>query len=154
MLSQTVEYALRAIVCIANETPRPVTNEQLAEVTKVPSAYLSKVTRGLNRAGLVISQRGPNGGLTLAREPSELSLLDVVNAVDPIERIHQCPLGIREHGEQLCPLHCKLDDMLAATETSFRETSLADLLSSSSGVRPLCGSKASAPKRSRAKVPR
>jgi Rrf2 family protein len=147
VLSQTVEYALRAIVCLANESPNPVTTEQLAEITKVPAAYLSKVMQGLNRAGLVSSQRGPNGGLTLAADPEELSLLDVVNAVDPIQRIHQCPLGIHEHKGQLCPLHTKLDETLAATETTFRETCLADLLTGSTGVRPLCGSTADDGKR-------
>ena len=80
MLSQTVEYALRAVVCLANDAPQPVTNDQLAEVTKVPPAYLAKVMRGLNRAGLVRSQRGPHGGSTLTRDPRDLSLLDVVNA--------------------------------------------------------------------------
>lgn len=138
MLSRTVEYALRAIVCLANESPAPQTNDQLARVTQVPPAYLPKIMLSLNRAGLVRSQRGPNGGFTLAIEPDKLSLLEVVNAVDPIQRIHTCPLDLKGHNTNLCPLHRRLDDTLATVERAFRETTLADVLSESTGSVPLC----------------
>ena len=140
MLSQTVEYALRAIVCLANESPAAQTNVQLAEVTKVPAAYLSKVMASLNRAGLVRSQRGPNGGFTLAKKPDELALLEVVNAVDPIRRITQCPLGMETHGTRLCPLHNRMDKMIGMVEQVFGQTTLAEILAESNGSKPLCGS--------------
>jgi len=138
MLSQTVEYALRAIVCLANEAPSAQTNVQLAEVTKVPAAYLSKVMASLNRAGLVQSQRGPNGGFTLTKEPESLVLLDVVNAVDPIRRITKCPLDIKSHGAKLCGLHRRMDEAIAMVEKVFGETTLADILAESNGSKPLC----------------
>ena len=53
MLSQTVEYALRAAVYLANQAPAPRTTEQIADVTKVPQAYLSKVMQSLARSGIV-----------------------------------------------------------------------------------------------------
>lgn len=138
MLSQTVEYALRAIVCLANESPSPQTNTQLAAVTQVPAAYLSKVMASLNRAGLVHSQRGPNGGFTLAKNAEELVLLEVVNAVDPIQRIQECPLGIKSHGDHLCPLHRRMDQMIANVESVFGSTTLAEVLAESNGSVPLC----------------
>lgn len=138
MLSQTVEYALRAIICLANEAPAAQTNTQLASVTQVPAAYLSKVMASLNRAGLVHSQRGPNGGFTLAKDTADLALLEVVNAVDPIRRIKECPLGIKSHGAQLCPLHRRLDNMIGMVETVFGETTLADVLAESTDSKPLC----------------
>ncbi|HXY34793.1 MAG TPA: Rrf2 family transcriptional regulator [Planctomycetaceae bacterium] len=138
MMSQTVEYALRAMVCLANASPEPQTTEALAQVTRVPPAYLSKVMLGLTRAGLVRSQRGPNGGFTLVRSPDDISLLQVVNAVDPIRRIHTCPLDIPQHGGRLCPLHRRLDQVLAMTESAFSETSLADVVGEKGGVTPLC----------------
>ncbi len=138
MMSQTVEYALRAMVCLANAAPEHETTESLSRATQVPAAYLSKVMLGLTRAGLVRSQRGPNGGFTLARPPASISLLEVVNAVDPIRRIHTCPLGIREHGGRLCPLHRRLDQVLAMTEKAFSDTSLADVVGEKGGVTPLC----------------
>lgn len=132
MISQTIEYALRAMAHLATlEEGRAVNSETIAEHTQVPRGYLSKVLRDLVVAGLVASQRGPNGGFALARAASEISILDVVNAVDPIARITECPLGNPAH-VQLCPLHRRLDDALQTIEQQFRETSLEDLQKSNS----------------------
>ena len=54
--------------------------------------------------------------LVLARKPTELTILEVVNAVDPVQRIESCPLGIAAHGTNLCPLHRRLDLALEAVE--------------------------------------
>lgn len=128
MLSQTTEYALRAVVYLARSAPATVTVEQTAEETKVPVAYLYKVLRSLETAGIVRTRRGKLGGVTLAQDPSEVSLLDVVNAVDPVRRIADCPLGIPLHGVSLCPLHKRLDAALEAYENAFRQTTLAEML--------------------------
>jgi Rrf2 family protein len=138
MLSQTVEYALRAVVCLARAVPHPLTNEQLAQQTRVPSAYLPKVTLNLRKAGLIAAQRGPRGGLRLARPVDSITLLEVVNAVDPIRRIHQCPLGLKSHAGQLCALHRQLDEIVAQAERTYGETTLADVLRYAEDGRPLC----------------
>jgi len=138
VLSQTVEYALRAMVHLADQAPAPRTTEQIAAITKVPQAYLSKVLQGLNRAGLVRSQRGVGGGMMLTRKPEEVTILEVVNAVDPIPRIRTCPLGLAAHGIRLCPLHKRLDDALEVMEGAFRRTTLAEVLAEPSESIPLC----------------
>lgn len=138
MLSQTTEYALRIVVQLASQGAEPVTIPELARTTKIPSGYLAKVLRQLARAGLVHSQRGPNGGSVLLRPPEELTVLDVVQAVDPLKRIEVCPLGLRGHGANLCPLHRRLDQAVATVETAFRNSSVADLLGDPRGSRPLC----------------
>lgn len=128
MLSQSVEYALRAMYHLASAPPDSALNsETIAERTKVPKGYLSKILRDLVVAELVQSQRGPSGGFTLARRPDRISILDVLNAVDPIKRIRKCPLGNPAH-LNLCPLHRRLDDSLARIEREFASTSLAELL--------------------------
>lgn len=138
MLSQTVEYALRAAVYLADQAPAPRTTEQIATVTKVPQAYLSKVMQSLSRSGLVNSQRGLRGGFVLARPIAEITILEVVNAVDPIQRIRTCPLGISTHGSNLCALHRRLDLALEAVESAFRDTTLAEVLAEPSKSVPLC----------------
>ena len=140
MLSQTVEYALRAVVHLADRAPEARTTEQIAEVTQVPKAYLSKVLQSLVRSGVVRSQRGLGGGMTLSRSASEISLLEVVNGVDPLQRIKSCPLGLTTHGANLCPLHRRLDESLEHLERSFSETSLEQILSQPGSPRPLCES--------------
>lgn len=127
MFSQTVEYALRAIVFLAANDSGPCSSDRIASTTKVPSGYVSKVMRDLVVAGLAASQRGPNGGFTLARTADTITILDVVNAVDPIRRISACPLGRSSH-TSLCPLHSALDKAIEQIEGSFRAISVADLL--------------------------
>lgn len=128
MISPTAEYALRAIVAIAQASSEATITPLIARITKVPAGYLSKVLQTLRRAGLVDSRRGLGGGFTLAKPAAEISVLDVVNAVDPIKRIYQCPLGIESYGGHLCPLHRRLDEVAAAVERSFAQTTIGDLL--------------------------
>jgi Rrf2 family protein len=138
MFSQTVEYALRAVVFLADRAPEACTTDQISEATKVPKPYLSKVLQNLSRTEIVRTQRGIGGGVTLVKTPDQLTILEVVNAVEPIERIAVCPLGLKSHGKQLCPLHRRMDDALVEVERSFRETTLAELLAEPTGSHPLC----------------
>lgn len=140
MFTQTSEYALRAVVCLAHSEPESRTRSDLVDMTKVPSAYLAKVLKHLERAGIVNARRGQRGGFTLANPSDTISILDVVNAVDPVRRIKTCPLNIASHGTQLCPLHRKLDDALAAMEKAFRDTTIRELLRPKSESIPLCES--------------
>jgi Rrf2 family transcriptional regulator, nitric oxide-sensitive transcriptional repressor len=138
MFSQTVEYALRAVIHLADQSPSPRTTDQIATATLVPKAYLSKVLQGLSQAKIVQSKRGIGGGVTLTKPPSELTILEVVNAVEPIGRIKECPLGLAAHGVHLCPLHKRLDNALAMVEEAFRDTTLAEILAEPTQSYPLC----------------
>ena len=138
MISQTAEYALRAVVCLGAAGSGPVTAQALAETTKVPAGYLSKVLQGLGRAGLVEAQRGLRGGYVLSRPLDELTVLDVINAVDPLKRIEHCPLGLAAHRTQLCSLHRRLDEGIALVESLFGGTTVAELLAEPNPSRPLC----------------
>jgi Rrf2 family protein len=137
MFSQKVEYALRAVIFLASEG-EPRTIDRVAEVTHVPGPYLAKLVQEMVRLGLLRSQRGVGGGIALVKSPAELTLLEVVNAVDPIPRIRTCPLGIPSHGVRLCPLHAKLDRAAAEVEEAFGSTTLADLLAEPNPSIPLC----------------
>jgi Rrf2 family protein len=128
MISKTAEYALRAVVYLAETYDEPSTTQKIADVAKVPVGYLAKVMQSLSRAEIVQSQRGLNGGFSLSKPPQEITILEVVNAVDPVQRIKACPLGLEAHERQLCPLHRELDDVAAHIENSFRKTCIADLI--------------------------
>ena len=138
MFSQKVEYALRAVAYLASKPSGARTVEQIAKGTKVPQAYLAKVIQELVHAGIARSQRGIGGGITLAKSAAELTMLEVVNAVDPIQRIESCPLELASHGVRLCPLHKRLDAALAHIEEAFRSTTLAEILAEPSESQPLC----------------
>ena len=138
MFSQTVEYALRAVVHLASNAPAAQTTEEIARATKVPQAYLSKVLQGLVQAKVVKSQRGIGGGMALVKTPAQLTILEVVNAVDPIQRINTCPLDLASHGIRLCPLHRRVDNALAMVEEAFRSTTLQEVIDEPSESFPLC----------------
>lgn len=137
MFSSTTEYALRAAVFLASQGGESVSSDRISDATKVPPGYISKVMRDLVVARLVESQRGPNGGFTLARDPSAITVLDVVNAVTPIQRITSCPLGNPTH-LNLCPLHRRLDDAIASIEAAFKQTTLAEVSQPKIGKGPQC----------------
>ena len=126
------------MVHLADRAPSPRTTEEIATATRVPKAYLSKVLQGLCRAGIVHSRRGIGGGMTLVKSAESLTILEVINAVEPIGRITTCPLGLEAHGDRLCPLHRRLDDALALMEEAFDRTTLAELLADPSESVPLC----------------
>jgi Rrf2 family protein len=125
-------------VQLAAISPAASTTGELAAVTRVPQAYLVKVLQALTKAGFVTSQRGIGGGVRLAHAASELTILDIVNATDPIQRIKHCPLELATHGTKLCPLHRRLDAALAQVEHAFGSTTLAEVLGDPSVIKPLC----------------
>lgn len=79
MISVTAEYALRSAIFLAMNREKAFTVQEIADVTKVPAPYLSKVLQSLVKAGIVHSQRGIRGGFVLAMEPENISILNVVN---------------------------------------------------------------------------
>jgi len=144
MLSQTVEYALRAATFLATAVDESRTVDEIAAATHIPAAYLSKVLQQLVRHGIVTSRRGAGGGFALGRPAGELAILAIVAAVDPIKRITTCPLGLAAHGTHLCPLHRRLDDALAGVERAFAASTLADILAEPARSVPLCAFPAAA----------
>jgi len=138
MLSQTVEYALRAVSYLASENDRYAKTYEIAKHTCVPSAYLVKVLQELVAGKIVETKKGIGGGVKLSRSPEKITILEVVNAVEPIIRIKRCPLGLERHGRQLCPLHRRLDAALASMEKAFQETTLAEVLDKPAFPHTLC----------------
>ncbi len=124
MITQTAEYALRAVVYLSQaEGPRTAAN--IAEATQVPSGYMSKVLQSLARAGVVASQRGPSGGFVLADSPRRLSIYKVILAIEPLRRFQDQPPHNPSH--KLFALYTKLDSMAELLEDTFKNTVIADL---------------------------
>ena len=137
MISKTAEYALRAVTCLAASEGSALSADVLAKKTKVPRRYLTRVMQDLAASEVVASRSGPGGGYHLAKPTGELTILDIVNAVSPVERIKSCPLGLQSHSS-LCPLHAELDKAYAATEAAFSNVTIQQLVESTSSIVPLC----------------
>lgn len=138
LLSDASEYALRAVVYLAQRPGKAQKTREIAEGTRSAPGYLLKVLQSLSKAGVLSAQRGSLGGFTLERDPASLTVLEIINAVDPIERIHSCPLGIESHGVNLCPMHRRIDDAMGSIEASFGSSTIQDLLTEPTQSQPLC----------------
>ena len=108
----------------------------------MPPSYLAKILQDLARTEILVSKRGVGGGFQLAVSAGDLSILDVVNAVDPWKRITGCPLSLPAHCEVLCPLHARLDESLAQVEQTLRASTIREMMFDPDRPAPL-GSKAS-----------
>lgn len=137
MFSQTSEYTLRVVVFLASIGGKVATTRQIAAATHVPEGYLAKILRILGRAGMVTSQRGLHGGSTLAQDPANLTVYDVMQVVSPLQRITSCPLHLKEHGTELCKVHRRLDDAIALVENALKSSTIAELATENSMKVPL-----------------
>jgi Rrf2 family protein len=81
-LSARADYALRAAIELAAAEGTHLTADQLAQAQRIPGKFLEAILTQLRRAGLVRSQRGPEGGFWLARPAEEISLADIIRAID------------------------------------------------------------------------
>lgn len=130
MLNQTAEYALRAVIHIAERDGEgPLRVGDIAESLAVPQNYLSKVLHVLARDGVLSSTRGPAGGFRLRRPAERLMLAQVISPFDPIE--DRCLLMRRKCSDvHPCTAHHDWKNVAAQLRGFFRNTSIADLIRS------------------------
>ncbi len=124
--------------CLAYMPDELVSTSELADVTLVPTNYLAKVLQLLAKAELITGRRGVGGGYRLNRPATEITLLDVINSIDPIERIGSCPLKLPNHSGKLCPLHSQLDAAHKMLIEQFQSITLFEVISKDPQTRPLC----------------
>jgi Rrf2 family iron-sulfur cluster assembly transcriptional regulator len=138
LLSQTAEYALRAMASLAFEADEgPVRARDLAQRTGIPMHYLSKVLRRLVLAGLLESQKGQGGGFSLARPPEEIRFEDILVAVDAYTAQGRCAFGWGACSEaEPCPLHSSWSRLSDAVHYWAATTTLATIRTSPLKARP------------------
>src|SRR5512139_2261819 len=93
-LSQSTGYAINALTCIAEHHGEPVLIRDIARLAEIPAPYLAKLMPKLAAAGLVQSKRGFNGGVKLARDPGEITVFEIVEAIDGPSSPNECLLGM------------------------------------------------------------
>ena len=127
MLSLTAEYALRAVVFLAANPGSVARADIISQATGVPLGYLTKIMQGLARSGLTSSYRGPHGGFTLVRTPADITLLDVVRAVDGVGRTpgQGSASGRLPRLDQLVRRLCDARNQL---EQNYQSTTIAQLV--------------------------
>jgi Rrf2 family protein len=135
-ISKGVEWATHAVSLLSGlPEKRGLSAEALAEFHKVPPAYMAKQLQALSKAGIVKSSRGAGGGYRLAKPATEISLWDIVAAIEGSAPAFKCT-EVRQNGPcALKPEHCKLACPIASAflaaervyRDSLRQTSVADI---------------------------
>jgi Rrf2 family protein len=135
-LSEGVEWGLHCAVVLAVLPPdAALSTARLAEYHAVPEAYLAKHLQAMSRAGILAAGTGPRGGYRLARPPADISVLEVVEAVDGEDPAFRC-LEIRRRGpaavpgreyRTMCGIHRVMVEADDAWRTRLARTSIADL---------------------------
>ncbi|HEX6135431.1 MAG TPA: Rrf2 family transcriptional regulator [Longimicrobiales bacterium] len=131
MLSQTAEYALRAVLYLARGPKRKaIPADAIARALGAPANYLAKTLNVMARAGIVAGLRGPTGGFVLLRDPAELTIAEVIGTFDEPVAEPMCLLGGRPcDPTQPCEAHRHWTGVLAAMRAPLTATTVADLLS-------------------------
>ncbi len=131
MISKTGIHAIRAMTTLAELPERTYVGAgSIAKAINAPSNYLGKLLQQLARVGLVESQKGLGGGFRLTKDPSKISLLDIVEPIEHVSRWNGCILGRDTCSEENpCAIHSRWKKVRQVYIEFLQETTLADLVS-------------------------
>lgn len=109
IFSKTCELGLQAVLFLSiKKEKRIFTATEVSQELKVPKEYISKVMQILTESGIIGSKKGKNGGFYLAKSPSNIKLIEIVEAIDGLEIFNNCVLGFPGcSNENPCPVHEK-----------------------------------------------
>lgn len=131
-INQATDYAFRAVLFLANQpVGKVVEAKQISQQEVVPMRFLLKIMPSLIKAGIVKSQRGVGGGYLLAKNPSDITFLDVVEAVEGPININRCLEDnsyCSKKGAPECPVHRKLAGIQKKMVNELKSCNFADIL--------------------------
>ncbi|TLN16147.1 Rrf2 family transcriptional regulator [bacterium] len=130
VITRATEYSIRAMLHLASKYPAPViTKTEICRDEEITPAFLAKIIQPLIKKGLVVSKRGVAGGFALAKPPSQITLLDVMHAVEEPLSLNVClssDQGCDRSPE--CPVHDIWTDVRNYIENKFGNKTLAELV--------------------------
>ncbi len=130
IIRRNTDYALRAMVHLASRYGQEVVSAKtIAQEQDFSYALASKLMQRLQKAGLIESTMGVCGGFQLARDPSQISLLDVIEAIQGPISLNKCLLGVKvckRHGT--CPIRQRLGSLQSDMTACLEDTSLGELV--------------------------
>lgn len=126
IFSKTCNYALRAAIYVANQKDRNfIPINEISENLNISFHFLTKILQTLTDANLMISFRGPKGGVKLAKYPAEIALYDIINAIDGNDIFEKCLLGLDNcNNSKPCPLHEKWHEIRENLKNIFHSNTL------------------------------
>jgi Rrf2 family protein len=136
ILSQACKYGLRALLYLAQQEETPCLSRDIARQLQIPEHFLAKVLQDLSRNGLLHSFKGRGGGFKLAHPPDQLTLLEIVRAIDGPRFGQGCLLGLPNCGEDNpCPLHSQWAEHKARLLDMLQKNTLGQVVARTAGER-------------------
>lgn len=128
IITKQSDYAIRLMLAIA-DSEMALTTKQVAQAHKIPIAFLHKVVSNLVHANLLRTKRGVNGGIILGKDPIDISLYDIILAIEQEMVIHSCTL----HGKpckniSVCAIHDVMNEITNDVLDKFSQVTLDQLL--------------------------
>lgn len=129
LLSKSCVYGLRAALYLSAKGPEHyIPIRQMSDKLEISFHFLTKILQQLTAEGILESYKGPNGGVRLTRPGSEITLLDIVSAIDGNAMFTECALGLPGCGVMKpCPMHEKWADTRDGIRTMLESTTLREL---------------------------
>ena len=128
MLSQTATYALQAMAFLAaHKDEGPILSQTISEEMKIPKNFLSKILNRLVQEGLIQSIRGTGGGFVLAKNPSKITMRDVVSLFMRLDDYKKCFLALKKC-DGSCALHPRWKGISEQIEAMLDETTIDKML--------------------------
>ena len=128
-ITRQADYAVRAVLYLARNSDHRTATSMIAEEQHIPPSFLAKIVSQLSIAGLLHTSRGARGGVTLAREAKEITLLEVVEAIDGPIRLNEC---VGNKGscsfDESCPLRPVWCDAQEELVGRLKGTNFADIM--------------------------
>ena len=131
MLSNTCKYALRALIYLGkfSTDDKRIGIKKISEDLGLSSQFLGKILQNMVKQKLLVSTKGPNGGFSLAKKSSEISLWEIVTKVDGEEFFTNClislePCKSHDPSKPLCPVHAQYEVLRGQIRSVYKETNL------------------------------
>ena len=107
IFSKKCEYGMQAVLYLAaHDKGRTISSDQISKALQIPKEFVSKILQSLRDSGLIFSTKGKSGGFGLAKDPTQIKLIDIVQAIDGLEMFSNCVLGFPECSPDTpCPVH-------------------------------------------------
>lgn len=134
ILSNTCKYAIRATIYLAlNEgEDQKIGIKKISEDLDIPTPFLGKILQNLVKHKVLSSTKGPHGGFGLNKDPSEISLLEIIEIVDGLDMFYECLIGLptcRDHDPNFvpCPVNKKFRPISQQLYELFKNETIANL---------------------------
>jgi Rrf2 family protein len=135
MLSNTCKYAVRSVIYLAlnQEEGKKIGIKLISKDLDIPTPFLGKILQTLAKQKILISNKGPNGGFSLAQDPKDITLLDIIKIIDGMDVFDICLIGMNlcrtaHENDRHCPVHEKFCDLRKQMFELFEKETIGNII--------------------------